>query len=166
MSHNLCTNRILSAVVFILLGIVLLLFPNATMILVCRIIGWGVLISGIAALIGAIRDNNGGAGIAAGVVGMIVGIYIIARPDVLASIIPFVVGIVMVVNGIMNMTTAARNKDVFGHRYLPSLVGGILTVLFGVLLLCNSFYAASLIVRFIGLGLILGSVSNLISMNK
>ena len=97
---------------------------------------------------------------------MIVGIYIIARPDVLASIIPFVVGIVMVVNGIMNMTTAARNKDVFGHRYLPSLVGGIVTVLFGVLLLCNSFYAASLIVRFIGLGLILGSVSNLISMNK
>ena len=38
MSHNLCTNRILSAVVFILLGIVLLFFPNATMILVCRII--------------------------------------------------------------------------------------------------------------------------------
>lgn len=166
MTHNLRTNRILSAVVFILLGIVLLAFPNATMILVCRIIGWGVLISGIVALVGAIRGNQGGAGIAVGVVGIIVGIYIIAKPGVLASIIPFVVGIVMVVNGILNITTAARNRDVFGRRYLPSLAGGIVTVLFGALLLCNSFYAAALIVRFIGIGLILGSVSNLISMSK
>ena len=35
-----------------------------------------------------------------------------------------------------------------------------------ILILCNTFYTASLIVRFIGLGLILGAVSNLISFTK
>lgn len=166
MFHNLRTNRILSAVVFILLGLILLLFPNATMILVCTIIGWGVLISGVVALIDAIRNGNGGFGVAAGVIGIILGIYLVARPGFLASIIPFVVGIVLVVNGILNLVTAARNKDVFGKRYAPSLAGGVLTVIFGILILCNTFYTASMIVRFIGLGLILGAVSNLISFTK
>lgn len=166
MTNNLRTNNTIAAVLMLILGIILMLFPNGSMNLVCTLIGWGVLIYGVVNLARAVKLGETGVAIGMGVVEILVGIFLIANPGFLASIIPWIIGLVMVVNGIINLSNASRNRDVLGSRYLPSFIGGIIMVIFGVIILFNAYFAASVIVRVIGFGLILSAIDNLVSITK
>lgn len=166
MTHNLRTNKIIASIVLAIAGVILLLFPNGTLKTVSIIIGAGLLIFGIISLVKSIKNQETSFGVAIGVVSIIFGFFFMARPSFLASIIPFIIGIVMIVNGIVNLITCTNNRSLLGSGYGISMCGAIITLVFGILITVNPFTTASLAVRLIGIGLIISGIENIISYSK
>lgn len=166
MTHNLRTNNIIASVVLAIAGVILLVFPNGTLKTVSIIIGIGLLLFGIISLVNAIKNQETSFGVAVGVVSIIAGIFFMVRPSFLAALIPFIIGIVMIVNGIVNLITCTNNRALLGRGYGVSMCGAVITLVFGILIVVNPFTTASLATRVIGIGLIISGIENVISYSK
>ena len=166
MSDKYRNNRLTAVIILLILGVILALFPGGTLELLCRIAGIAALCFGAATLIGALRENQDGMTITVAVVAIVAGIFFAARPGVLASFIPFVMGIVLLANSILNLSNAVRNRDLMGNRFWYTIIGAAATMVLSIIILLNSFFAASVMVRIIGIGLIVGAVDSLVTMKK
>lgn len=159
-------NRLLAVIILLILGIILTIFPSGTLELLCRILGIAAICFGAATLYGAIKKNQDGMTIMLAVAAIVIGIFFTAQPGVLASIIPFIIGIVLVGNGILNLSNSIRNRTVMGSRFWYSVLVASAAIIIGILILFNLFSTASVIVRIIGIGLIIGAVDSLLTMKK
>ena len=95
---------ILSALLCAVLGIVLLLWPEATIDLVCKILAVGLIIMGAVQITSYFTDRSihPFAG-ALGLLLVLVGIWIFLRPGSIVSIVPIVIGVILCVHGIQDL---------------------------------------------------------------
>lgn len=151
-------NQILGAVCIGVVGLILAIWPNGSLELVCRIIGIGLLIFGIADILQSISGSRAAGSIVAGTLAVVFGIVFVARPGLIASLIPFIVGLVMVVNAVYNLIQVFR----FGTRRGAGIAGSVIMLIFGVLILRNPFTTAGLIVRVMGIAMVLSAIDNVL----
>lgn len=166
MAEKLKTNNVLAAVVQLIVGIILMLYPHGSLNLMCRLAGCGILIYGIVRLADAIREKETGFSVAMAVIFIIVGVFFLAKPETLASIAPLLIGVVLIANGIINLSNAFSNKEFLGRRFGSAAAGAMLVMILGVVIILNPFSTASMITRVIGISLLLAAVENLISIVK
>lgn len=151
----------LTAIVFIILGIVLLARPTATLIVVCRFIGFAVLISGIGMLITAIADHSrSSANLAAAVVMICVGLLIAANPAVLASFLPIVIGILIIAGSVATIMQATHG---FGSGREVRIAMSVISLILGIMIVAAPFTAAAFVVRIIGIALIYTGIMNMVN---
>lgn len=159
------TNVVISAVLCILLGIVLVVWPDLSMQIVCTAIGAVLLIGGgiRLAVYFTMRDGSLYAqlNLIMGIILAVVGIWILLQPDKVLAIIPIIVGIVIVLHGVNNLQqTMTLYKEKY-EKWWVALILGILTVGFGVLLICRPFEALETAVMLIGIFLIYDGISDI-----
>ena len=83
------------------------------------------------------------------------------KPDKVLAIIPIIVGIVIALHGLHNLQQAITLcKDKYDKWWIALLLG-ILTIGFGVLLICRPFAAIDTVVMLIGVFLIYDGLSNI-----
>lgn len=166
MSDKLKTNNMTAAIVQLVVGIILTVFPGGSLEVLCRLVGCGILVYGIVSLARAVQEKGTGISISIDVVAIIAGIFFLARPSALASIVPFIVGVILIANGIINMNNAVSNRDMLGKKFISSAAGAVLLIILGILIILNPFSAAGVLVRIIGISLIIAAVENLITIMK
>lgn len=159
------TNIVISAVLCIALGVVLVIWPDMSMQVMCTTIGIVLLIGGLVRLIEyfLMRDDSLYAqmNLIMGIVIAVVGVWIILKPDKVLAIIPIIIGIMIVLHGLNNLQQAvALCKDKY-DKWWVALVLGLLTVGFGILLICRPFAALNTVVILIGIFLIYDGVSDI-----
>lgn len=159
------TNIVVSAVLCILLGLVLVLWPDLSMKFVCIAIGAALLIGGGVRLAGyfTVRDGSMYAqmNLIMGIILAVVGIWILIKPEKVLAIIPIIVGIVIVLHGVNDLQQAmALYKEKYDKWWIALLLG-VLTAAFGVLLICRPFAALDTVVMLIGIFLVYDGVSDL-----
>ena len=89
----------------------------------------------------------------------IFGIIIIVKPNTVASIIPLLLGIWMLINGVTKLSyalTLNKNKNAAG-----SIIISILIIVLGILLVFNPFAGAKTLVQILGVTIIVYSVLDL-----
>ena len=140
----------------IIVGILLYTYPRATTTILVQILGLYWLISGVLALIGIFLDREKwGIKLAIGALGILAGILILQNPLISAILIPasliIVLGLVGLVIGILNIVRAFMGGG-WGIGIL-----GVLSILFGLILMGNTMIAAATL-PFVAalLGLVLG----------
>lgn len=159
------TNVVISAVLCILLGIVLVVWPDISMQIACAAIGIVLLVGGIVRLVQyfVVRDGSMYAqmNLIMGIVLAVVGVWIVLKPDKVLAIIPIIIGIVIVLHGLNNLQQAITlYKDSYDKWWI-ALILGILTVGFGILLICRPFAALDTVVVLIGIFLIYDGLSDI-----
>lgn len=159
------TNIVISALLCIVLGIVLVVWPDMSMQITCTAIGVVLLAGGIMRLIEyfVMRDGSMYAqmNLIMGIVLAVVGFWIVLKPDKVLAIIPIIIGIVIVLHGLNNLQqTVTLCKEKY-DKWWVALILGILTVGFGILLICRPFAALDTVVILIGIFLIYDGVSDL-----
>ncbi len=136
----------------IIFGILLLAWPHETLAIMIRLFGWLVLLAGVFGLVGAIaainRPQAWGWRIVAGILGILAGIVILKWPAPTLALIVMFIGIWAISIGILDLIHAVASADDTPHAWL-SLVGGILTIIFGAMVL---FWPAIGLLTFIILG--------------
>ena len=152
------------SILFIIAGLFLLLRPETAINIICYILGVILLISGVVYIIQFFSDKSSDSYLSIsfifGAFLFIFGIIILIRPDIIASIIPLLVGVWMLINGVTKLSYALTINKV--NRTTLSIVGSIIIIIIGILLIFNPFEGAKNLVRIIGISFIFYSIIDLV----
>lgn len=164
------TEMVFRSVVMIIAGVVLLLFPEATQNTIANIIAIVLVICGILRIISYFRKapgKVGGLNEYASPMDLVVGILFIVLAalvaKVLISIIPIILGLVVLISGLIKLEQAVELIRAKQGNWVGIMVLAIITVVVGLLAICNPFETGSMLLRVIGIGLAFGGVTDLIS---
>lgn len=158
-------NVVVSSFLCVVLGIVLVIWPGLSMQIVCIAVGVVLVLGGAIRLAGFFTNRDGSMysqlNLITGIIFIAVGVWIIFKPENVLKIIPIIVGIVIVVHGINNLQQAVELCKGQYDKWWIALILGILTIGFGVLLICRPFAALDTVVMMIGIFLIYDGLSNI-----
>lgn len=164
------TNILGSAVLCIILGIVLAVYPDTSLTLVCRAVGVIVLITGIGFLVSHIRGGIFSwfykLDLILGILFIILGGYILLSPLGLLSIIPIVFGVLLIYHGISDLGQALELRKYEADRWWISIIIAVVTIALGILVMKNPFQTIDMLMRIIGICLIYDGLSDLVIVGK
>ena len=158
-------GMLILSIVFIALGLLLLVMPQTSLLWICYAFGAVVLITGVVCLVQYVRIRGSGFAapffLVAGVITAALGLFTLARPEVVASFLPVVFGIFILVDGFGRIGTAVDLARRQGDKWWLMLLFSLLSIALGILLLVNPFGAAVSVVMLCGVLLIIEGVVNL-----
>ena len=96
-----------------------------------------------------------------GIVCLVAGIVVLTAPKGIITLLPKLIGISIIVNGLVNLAQALELRNVGLGGWTPSMVIAILTVALGVFLVVFSFSAMKAAVMVIGGIILYNGASNL-----
>lgn len=162
--NKIFTTSILTSIVFIALGVFLLVRPGTTIRIISYTLGTIII------LLGSISFGKYFSGKTRGVdfnliygsLCTIMGLVIILNPNALATLIPFILGFWIVINSIIKIQYSLNLREHNSNAYISTLIIGILTLLWGLILVFNPFSGAIAITQMIGIFIIVYSILDLI----
>ena len=158
-------HGILLSILMIVIGLLLALWPGHVMTTALTILGIALLIGGALLIYSwySGRNNNGSViTLAEGIVLVIAGLVVLVSPRFLISIVPFVIGALITLNGIFNLAQSLDQRKSNYHRWKASMVMAVLTIGLGLLIVFNPFSTMEMLVVAIGVIIIYNGVSNLL----
>ena len=156
-------DRSVFALIYLVLGVVLLLFPEQTLNIVTRIIASVLIIFAAINIIQFVinKDERFSADyfyLILSIVGIGVAISMLVSPNWIIAVINIVVGIVLIVNGIGNFSTTIRIRKDDRIWWAFSIVP-IITFILGFVIMANPIGMAKFMTRIEGLSLIADAIS-------
>ena len=94
---------------------------------------------------------------------IILGVLIILHPKAIASIIPFVLGLIIIINSSTKLNYAFQLKSQANQLWKSTLVVSIFTTLCGLLLMFSPFTGAVLLTRIVGVIILVYALLDIIS---
>ena len=161
-------SSIVTSTILIILGFLLVFQSETTIMMISYVIG-GVLVAiGALALIRYVKNGDSPIlrnelDIVYGIVTIIFGIIIIKNYQAIASIIPAVIGIAIIINSASKLNYAFQLKTDENNMWKTTMIISIISTIFGVILLFNPFEAALGIMKVIGIFIIVYAILDLIS---
>lgn len=159
-------TKVITSLLFILVGVVLIIWRDPALTVICTIIGALLCAAGVVGIVMYfVTKERGIAGTAIlviGVVAAVVGFYLALNPEVLMTIVPAVVGILILISGILNLSETITIKKEKGESALLSLILSLITIALGILIILKPSALNSVILVLMGFSLIYDGVSNLI----
>lgn len=148
---------------FLLLGILLVLFPGQFMQSICYVIG-GIMIAYCAmVLIKHFSERRDGFApeliipVAAGIMGL----FVIVNSKFIISILPFILGLIFVVSAISALQDGMLLKAAGAGQFKMEFIIAVITLLLGLFLMLDPFHGAELGVRIAGAFFIVNSGFNI-----
>lgn len=159
---------ILRSLVMIAAGITLLLYPEMTSNTIAYIIAIVFVIIGIINIVGYFKSSTKTEdGLKSYSSGLIIGILCIVfaalMSRILISIIPVVLGLIVLVSGLMKLQQAVEIIRAGYNGWMGIMIMAVITILVGALAVFNPFKTINLLLRIIGAGLLFGGITDLIS---
>lgn len=158
-------GMLLLSIAFIALGLLLLIMPETSLLWLCYAFGAVVLITGIVCLVQYARLRGSGFAapffLVAGVITAALGLFTLAQPQVVASFLPVVFGLFILIDGCSRIGTAVELARRQADRWWLVLLFSVLSIALGILLLVNPFGAAVSVVMLCGVLLIIEGAVNL-----
>lgn len=157
-------NYTASALICVILGLVLLIWPGTTTQIVCMMLGIVLLIYGVVQIIVYLlsRERNivSQGMMLLGIVVAVIGIWILLKPEMIIMAVPVIVGVLIVIHGLHNVVQSIALKKDGYERWWVAFLMGILTVVLGAVLIYNPFRVMDTVVRLIGIFLIYDGLSD------
>ncbi len=153
------------SIAYILLGLGLLIWPEISMLLICRVFGAIMLIYGAVRIIQHFKNAADGwvaySDMSAGVLCAILGLLLLLRPQLFIAILPMLMGIMIVVDSLMRLQSVLVLRRLGAINWGLQLVQVVLTLVLGVLLVINPFAGMSAVVMVMGAFLLADGIANL-----
>ncbi len=168
MEKRMKVSSSLLSVLCILLGVILVAFPDTTMKTVCYIFAGCLLIVGLYYVIAYFRKDLMEAyyqyDLVIGMVIVAIGICIILKVDAVIAMIPMLMGIVVFANGIVKLQHAIDLKRAHFRGWVYVLVFALLCIAISIVLLLEPKSMAAIFTRLVGIGFIFGGVTDIITL--
>ena len=162
-------SSICASIILMILGLLLIFQSEVTITTISYIIGAALIALGVLALIRFIKsaknitEMNFNLDITYGLVTVILGIVIITNPKAIASILPIVLGIAIVINSASKLQYAFILKNDNNDMWKTTMIIAIVSAICGVVLLFNPFAGAVLIMKIVGIFIVVYSVLDIVS---
>lgn len=158
-------NLIMIAVSFIALGVVLIIWPGATMKTICYIIAVLLFLLGVISLINYLARDISGIiyryDLVVGLSAILGGILIIVKVDKLTELIPAVLGFLVTISGIVKMQNSVDMMRLGHGRWNIAFAMAIINIVMGILLLMDPFKTAEFLIMCVGISLVYSGITDL-----
>ncbi len=158
---------LLSSIILAIVGLLLIFQSEATIVAIAYIIG-GILVAiGVLTLIKYVKEIESPLrnelNIVYGIVTTILGIIVINNPTAMASVIPLVIGVIIIINSAAKLEYSLELRKKDNDLWKTTMVLSIVTVLCGILLIFNPFSGAVFITKIVGILIFVYSLLDIIS---
>ena len=158
-------NYFINAVIMVILGIVLVIWPHILGVMLCYLLGGALIVMGVFQLISFLRGERLGFYnkfvMMMGIVLVLLGIWICAQPRIVLSIIAVVVGIIVLIHGLMDIQYTLDIKKAGSEKWWIALIAAALTLIVGLLLMLNPFTAYEITMVLLGVAMLYDGGSDL-----
>ncbi len=152
-----------TALACVILGFIFLIWPEAVTNFIAVAVGIILIaIGGIYVISKLINQENKFTGMLVGFIVLILGVWILVHPTSAASIIPIVIGVVLVASGVQELRLSFAAKNVDATKWGWMIVGSVVTIIFGIICICMAFAILKTAMRLLGLFLIYDGVSSMV----
>lgn len=151
-------STLLSSIGLAILGGLLIFQSEFAILSISYTVGAILVAIGVLAILEFIRELNKGTknelNIVYGIVTVVMGIIVISNPEAVASIIPFVIGILIIISSAAKLQYSLELRKDKNNLWTSTMIFSTIMLLCGILLVFNPFKGAELFTKVIG-GLIL-----------
>lgn len=156
---------LLRGIVILLMGILLVSRPLPTIVVLVYLLGFYWFFDGIFTLIGSIRGRKShkdwGWGVFVGIISALAGIVVFTQPYISAvigaTVMIYIVAIMVLVSGLWSILTGIRLRKQISNEW-SMIIGGVLSVIFALLLMVNPLMSAMTVVWLMGLIALIGGI--------
>ncbi len=160
-------SSVLTSVAFIVVGVLMIIYPNVSASVVANIIGICFIVFGIvniaAYFLLDIHDTLYRNDFALGLMALIFGVAVIVKKDLIADLIPLILGLVIMTSGFTKLQRAVISKRIGYSNSMIYIILALISIVFGlvVIFFLNGSNMASILFIVIGAGLIYCGISDL-----
>ena len=154
---------LLASILYVALGLVLLIWPGTATTVICYAFGAVLAIYGLVAIISFFVSRKGGFAfeLFLGIVAAGIGAFFLLQPKVVASILPVIMGIFIVIDGLLNLKRAFELHRLEYGRWFITLILSLVSVALGLLVVFQPYLAAEALIMLIGVVFIYEGLSDL-----
>ena len=160
-------SSLLTSIVAAFVGLMLIIASTEIIIAISYSVGAVLIALGVIGIISYIRELNTEESdqldLVYGLVTIILGAIVIQNPTAIASIIPIVFGLVMIISSSIKINYALNLKSKDNDLWKSTLILSLLTTLCGVLLIFRPFEGADLIAKILGAIILSYAILDIIS---
>ena len=159
-------SSLITAILLIALGILLICQSEATIITISYVLGGVIIALGVLAAIKFfqnIKQHKGELDLVYGIISVVLGIIIIKNPEAIASIIPMVLGVCIIISSSSKLQYAFELKANNNNLWKTTMVISIISTVCGLVLLFNPFKAIAYFTKVVGIFIIIYAILDLVS---
>ena len=167
MFKDLRWSAILSALVYIVCGLVLVFYPEVSVKVVCKLLGIIVLIAGILKAVSwfllDLHDSLFRNDLLYGLIGIVVGIVILKKQNLLLDFVPLVTGLIICISGLSKLQNSLIALRIRYSNALIYFILSVISIVFGVYIMffVQGMFAAKTVFILIGIGFLFSGISDL-----
>lgn len=160
-------ENILTALLYVALGVVLIMFPESIAKTLIYTIATIVIAVGVIKIISYFlkREQVGysNAGIVSGLIFIVIGLFILTSTKIIISVIPFVMGVCILISAYSKLQYVLQLSKYTNEKNRGMLLAAIITFILGIVLIFNPFRAAKWMIRLVGICIAFTGASDLIT---
>ena len=160
-------NVSMGALIVLIMGVVFLIRPAQVVTTIAQFIGGLLFLIGLFQFIGKLFSGiNKSSGMLVGALIGVVGMWILWNPARAASIIPIIIGVILVVHGVQNISLSLTGKGYGMPNWWVLLLAGMFNSLCGLVCIICAFATVQFVVQIAGVMLIYDGISSMFTVHK
>ncbi len=149
-------SSMITGIIFFCFGLFLFLKPETTINSISYFLGGILIIIGFVTFLKYILNNDTvvkkfDVDLIYGIVGMVAGLVLILNPKAIATIIPFILGMWIVISSAIKLQYALTLKQFESSHWKVPFTVSIISLIWGIILVFNPFQGAVVITKVIGI---------------
>ncbi|MDY5113117.1 MAG: DUF308 domain-containing protein [Bilifractor sp.] len=149
------------SLILLIVGIFLLVRPESTLFVICRLLGVAMIVIGallIASYINMRGEPVAAGALAGGVILAVFGIFIAARPDVIAAFAGILFAVILISYACGQFVEMSTLRTFHDDRWYLCLIGGIVTLILGIVFLFHPMRLTAVLVQVAGAAMIYAAI--------
>ena len=166
MLKSIRNSLVVTSVLYVVMGAVLMAFPESSLKLACALIGAVTLLYAGVRILSYFKNGEEYANrfdLFLGVLLAVLGVFLLLCPQLIVSLIPIALGIYIVVDGFSAMKKALDMKALGFDKWWISFVVALVLTVFGAVMIFDPFETAAALVVFIGWSFVFDGVYTLVN---
>ena len=159
------TNKLIEAACLVILGLVLLIWSGTALIVICKAIAAIIAIVGIVTVVTFFyrrsRVYGSSLGLFGGVVALVMGMYLFFNPEILASLGPTIIGLIVLVTGMVDLSESIRIVRQKSGGVAAALVIAVAEIVLGVIFIIHPVAINKILMKFMAIALIADGIADI-----
>lgn len=138
-----------SSILYLIFGLLLFFNPGGVIVTISVIIGAISMIFGVFEIIMYTKTNSNVA-LITGAFTFVAGLILCLNTNILATIIPMIIGVALLMQGVKKLEIAASFKEKSHDNWLYMFIAATLTIIVGIILFINPILGAVITTQVVG----------------
>ena len=160
MSKSFQKTMLITSIVYIVIGLLLIIWPDAARQIIIYALGAAALLYGGYRIVDFFvrKEHLSGTiqiGVALGIGCLLLGLFLIFKAAVVVALLAAIIGVAVIIDSVLRLQVALNLRHAGVKNWLLLLVTALLTLVFGILLLFNPFTAIKVATIIAGVSLLI-----------